>query len=229
LDGSGDDRAVRRVNVRAAGPCLDSVSRILINPRIDGVGTMRRKSRYNPKVGKLLFVVPAIVIIVLGVYAFIHLNSPGTLMVRAEDENLAPLSVPFTVNGNSYTTPANVSLSQGSYVVSFGTIPWYYPPAIREVTITPGYQAFAVGSYQPETKFVRVTASGFNETTVVALHGVTPVTWTNPSSSLVTFSGGPFQQVRLQSGQSYTYTFTTAESFAIYVGTTNETMTVNVQ
>ena len=27
---------------------------------------MRRKSRYNPKVGKLLFVVPAIVIIVLG-------------------------------------------------------------------------------------------------------------------------------------------------------------------
>ena len=204
-------------------------SRILINPRIDGVGTMRRKSRYNPTVGKLLFVVPAVVIIVIGVLAFIHLNSPGTLVVRAEDENLAPLVVPFTVNGNSYTSPVNVSLSQGSYVVSFGTIPWYYPPTARDVTITPGYQTYAVGSYQPETKFVQVTVSGFNETTVAALHGVTPVTWINPSSSLVTFSGGPFQQVRLESGQSYTYTFTTPETFEIRVGNTNETMTVSVQ
>ena len=104
---------------------------------------------------------------------------------------------------------------RGPDVVSFGTIPWYYPPTARDVTITPGYQTYAVGSYQPETKFVQVTVSGFNETTVAALHGVTPVTWINPSSSLVTFSGGPFQQVRLESGQSYTYTFTTPETFEI--------------
>jgi heme/copper-type cytochrome/quinol oxidase subunit 2 len=190
---------------------------------------MKKTSRYNTKVGKLLFVIPAVVIIVLGVYAFIHLNSPGVLIVRAEDENFAPLAAPFTVNGNSYTTPENVSLSQGSYVVTFGTIPWYYPPVTRDVTIAPGYQAYAVGSYQPETKSVQVTPSGFNETAVVALHGVTPVTWINPSSSLVTFSGGPFQQVRLQSGQSYTYTFTTPESFVLNVGTTNENMTVTIQ
>ncbi|MDA4134281.1 MAG: hypothetical protein OK441_01755 [Thaumarchaeota archaeon] len=215
--------------VRTTQLYLISFSRILINPRIGGVGTMKKSSRYNSKVGKLLFVIPAVVIIVLGVYAFIHLNSPGTLIVRAEDQNFAPLSVPFTVNGNSYTTPENVSLSQGSYVVSFGTIPWYYPPATRDVTITTGIPVYAVGSYQPETKFVQVTPNGFNETSLAALHGVTPVTWINLSGSLVTFSGGPFQQVRLESGQAYTYTFATVQSFVLYVGTTNETMNVNVQ
>jgi hypothetical protein len=190
---------------------------------------MKRKSRYDARIGKLLFVVPAIIIAILVVYAFVQLNSPGTLLLRAEDQNLAPLKVPFTVNGNYGTTPANLSLSQGSYVVNFGTITWYYPPAARDVVITPGQKTYAVGAYVPETKFVLVTASGFNVTTVAALHGVTPITWTNPSGSLVLLSGGPFQQLRLEPGQSYTYTFPTAESFKLYVGNTNETLTVSVQ
>jgi hypothetical protein len=190
---------------------------------------MKRKSRYDARIGKLLFVVPAIIIIILVVYAFVQLNSPGTLIVTAEDQNLASLRVPFTVNGNSYTTDASLSLSQGSYVVTFGTISWYYPPLARDVTITPGKTTYAVGSYVPETKFVLVTAIGFNVTTVAALHGVTPITWINPSNSLVTFSGGPFQQVRIEPGQTYTYTFATAQSFELYVGNTNETMTVSVQ
>ncbi len=48
---------------------------------------MKRKSRYNPTVGKLIFILPALVIIALGVYAFVELNSPGTLIVDAVDAN----------------------------------------------------------------------------------------------------------------------------------------------
>ncbi len=190
---------------------------------------MKRKSRYDSRLGKLLFLVPAIIIIVLVVYAFVQLNTPGTLRVRAEDEDQAPLKVPFTVNGNSLNTPANLSLAQGSYVVSFDTIPWYYPPTARNVVVAPGQVSYAVGSYIPETKFVQVTASGFNVTTVSALHGVTPITWINPSSSMVTFSGGPLQQISIQPGQTYTYTPPTPESFEPTVAGTNETMTVSVQ
>ncbi len=190
---------------------------------------MQRKSRYNSKIGKLVFFAPAAIIIILVVYAFVQLNSPGTLVVRAEDQNFKLLNVPFTINGNSYTTPKNVSLSQGSYVVDFGVITWYYAPASRDVTVTPGHTVYAVGSYTPATKFVQVTGSGFNVTSVSALHGVTPVEWINPSDSVVTFSGGPFQQVRLEPDQSYTYTFPTAGTFIVNVGTTNETLTINVQ
>ena len=185
--------------------------------------------KYNPRIGKMLFFVPAAIIIILVVYAFVQLNAPGTLIVSAEDENQVQLNVHATVNGQTVTTPATVSLHQGSYTVDFTTIGWYYPPASRNVVITPGVTAYAVGVYQPTVEFVQVTPSGFNVTSITALHGVTPVTWINPTNTLVIFSGGPFQQVRVQPDQSYTYTFPTAETFTINVGSTNETMTVNVQ
>jgi hypothetical protein len=187
------------------------------------------KSRYNQRVGKFLFIAPAAIIIILVLYAYVELHAPGTLDVRALDENGNQLHVEAAVNGNTVTTPANVSLAQGTYIVNFTTITWYYPPASRDVVVTPGMTSYADALYTPVTVFVQVTGSGFNVTRISALHGVTPVTWINPSSSLVTFSGGPFQQVRLNPGQSYSYTFTSAETFTINVGSTNETMTVDVQ
>lgn len=190
---------------------------------------MKRTGKYNPRLGKLVFLAPAVVIGILVVYAYFQINSPGTLVVNAEDENLAQLTVHFTVNGNSFTTPSKLTLPQGSYVVSFDTMNWYYPPASRDVVVTPHQTVYAVGSYTPVTRFVQVTAGGFNVTSVTALHGVTPITWINPTSSLVTFSGGPFQQVRVNPGQTYTYTFPSIGSFQLNVGSTNETLTINVQ
>ena len=190
---------------------------------------MKRNSKYDPRIGKLLFILPAIIIVVLVAYAYVQLNAPGTLVVQAEDPSLAQLQVPFTVNGASHTTPASVSLSQGSYTVTFGTIEWYYPPTAKSVAVTPGQITYSVGSYTPETKFVQVTGAGFNDTSISVFHGLTPVTWINPSSSSVTFSGGPFQQVRVNPGQPFSYTFDTIGSFQVNIGSTNETLTINVQ
>ncbi len=189
----------------------------------------KRTGKYNPRIGKMIFFVPAAIIIILVVYAFVQLNAPGTLILSAEDENQVQLQVHATVNGQTVTTPSKVSLSQGSYTVDFATITWYYPPASRSVVVTPGGTVYAVGVYQPAVKFVQVTPSGFNVTSITVLHGVTPVTWINPSSSLVTFSGGSFQQLRLEPGQSYTYVFPTTMTFEVNIGTTNETMTIIVQ
>jgi hypothetical protein len=189
---------------------------------------MKRTSRYNSRLGRLMFFIPAIIIIILVVYAYVQLNSPGTLVVSAEDQNLNPLGIHFIVNGNNLTTPASVRLAEGSYVVSFDTIKWYYTPASREVVVTPGQTVYAVGSYQPITKFIQVTGSGFNVTSELAYHGLTPVTWKNPSTSLAVFSGGPFQQVRVDPGQSYTYVFPTIGSFQLRFGSTNETLTIDV-
>ena len=189
----------------------------------------RTKGRYDPRIGRLLFFVPAVLIIVLVLYAYVQLNAPGTLIMQAEDANGNQLNVHATVNGNTYTTPQTIKLGQGSYTVDFSTIAWYYPPTSRSIAVTPNQIVYAVALYTPEVKFVQAIPTGFNVTSITVLHGVTPVTWVNPSTSLVTFSGGPFQQVRLEPGQSYTYTFPTAETIRVNIGSTNETLTIVVQ
>jgi hypothetical protein len=187
------------------------------------------KSRYNSRVGRFLFFVPAIIIVILVVYAYIQLNSPGTLIISAEDANGNQLKVHATVNGNTVTTPTKLPLSQGSYTVDFATVTWYYPPASRNVAVDPGQTVYAVGFYQPETVFVQVTPAGFNVTTIAALHAVTPVKMINPTNSFVQISGGPFPNVGLNPGQTYTYMFPTAGTFEFNEYSGNVTLTVTVQ
>jgi len=197
---------------------------------------MKRKSRYNSTVGKLVFILPVIVIIVIGVYAFVSLNSPGTLIVEAQDascvqlqENCPQLQVTATVNGAAHTTPTTLSLVQGSYTVDFGTMQFYYTPASSNVSVSPGHTTYAVGSYQPITKFIEVSGTGFNVTSVTVLHGVTPVVWANPTGSTVSFTGSPFSQVTLVPGDSYTYTFATPGNYQFFINSANATLTIKVQ
>jgi hypothetical protein len=190
---------------------------------------LRRKSRYNPTIGKLLFVIPVIVIIAVGVYAFVQLNTPGTLVVRAEDQNQKQLSAEFTVNGHQYVTPAKISLPAGSYTVDFYTLTWYYPPSTQDVTVRPGQTIYAGASYVPQVMFVQVTTTGFNTTSISALHGVTPVVWKNPSGATVDFTSGPFKGLYLNAGQSYSYTFSTAGKYAIMISSSNSTLDVQVE
>ena len=188
----------------------------------------KRQRGYDPRIGKLLFILPAVVILVIGVYAFVALNSPGKLVVLAET-NGNSLQVPVSVNGHSYTTPVTLSLAQGDYTVTFGTLPYYYPPSARDAAVTPGNTAYATGDYVPQTFFVQTTSAGFNSTALVVLHGLNPVTWTNPSSSLVTFTGGPFQQVNLDPGKSYTYVFPNIGNYEFGITSSNLTMTIEVK
>ena len=140
-------------------------------------------------------------------------SSPQRAIVQAQDascvqlqENCPQLQVAVTVNGKEYTTPTTISVGQGNYVATFSTIEYYYPPSSR----------------------VKVTQSGFNLTSVAVLHGVTPVVWTNPSGSTVAFTGGPFSQLTLTPGESYTYIFPSIGSYEFSSVSTNSTLTVQV-
>jgi plastocyanin len=200
----------------------------------------KSKSRYNSRVGKLFFILPILIIGVLVVYAFVELNSPGTLIVQAEGcvnsvsstttttGNCPSINVPVTVGSKSGTTPWTLSLSQGTYTVNFTAAQWYYPPPEHEVVIDPGLTAYAVAIYNPINKVVQVSPSGFNTTSVAALHGVTLVKWTNPSSSVVTFEGSPYGRIPLDPGESYSAIFATAGTYTFNVLNTNESMKVQV-
>jgi hypothetical protein len=187
------------------------------------------KRRYDSRLGKLLFVLPALVIVIVVVYAFITLSSPGTLIVSAENSNQVQLNVKANVNGQTVTTPSTIKIARGEYEVNFSSIEWYYPPPARDVSVQPGQTVYAVGAYIPQTRFVQVTSGGFNETAITALHALTPVTWTNPTDTLQTFSGGPFSTVRLNPGQSYTYVFPSPGQYVLYFGNTNDTLTVDIE
>jgi len=193
-------------------------------------GSLARRSgrKYNPRLGRLFFFVPLIIIGILVVYAFVELNLPGTLMITAQDENGNPLHVTASVSGNNYTTPQTLKLGQGSYTVDFATLAWYYPPQSRSVSVTPGHEVYAVGVYTPAVKYIQVTPSGFNVTSITVMHGLTPVTWINPSTSLVLFSGGPMQTTEVRPGATYTTVFPVAEVFTVNVVSSNQSLTITV-
>lgn len=204
----------------------------------------RKKSRYNSTVGKLIFIIPLLVLGTVVVYTFSVLHSPGTLIVTAESsacENAVatsggscpPLLVQVTVNGKSGETPWTQSLTQGTYTVTYSALTGYYTPAAKAASVTPSITTYAVGVYDPITRVVQVTNSGFNETSIQAIHGITPVVWTNPSSSAVTIRGSPTGSVTIQPGETYTHVFTAAGTYNYTViangyEATNEVVTVTV-
>lgn len=200
---------------------------------------MKRKSRYNSRLGKLFFIIPIIIIGSLVVYAFVQLNSPGTLIITAENSYCATstpptnaicsqLQVAATVNGKSVETPSRLSLVQGNYVVNFTTLQWYSPPASRDVGILPGQTVYAVAAYYPIGRVIQATPSGFGGTIVTALHGVTMVNFTNPTNSLVTVLGAPFTRAAIQPGQTFSFIYPSAGTYEYNVLSTNDTITVDV-
>lgn len=200
---------------------------------------MKTKKRYNSTLGKLFFIIPVLIIGTLVIYAYVQLSSPGTLIINAENSYCTAVQVPTnaicshlivaaTVNGKTGETPWTLSLTQGNYLVNFTSVEWYYPSAGRDVGVVPGQTVYAVGLYDPIARVIQVTPSGFNATTVTALHGVTAVNWTNPSKSLVSFQGAPFVRVPLEPGQTYSYVFPTAGTYKYNLVSTNYTLTVDV-
>jgi hypothetical protein len=196
---------------------------------IEGIaGVKKGRGRYNSRIGKLVFILPAIIIIILVVYAYVQLNSPGTLIVRAESKSGSPFSVVATVNGKTGTTPFTLTLAQGNYQVTFPSLTWYYPAQPHDVTVLPGTTVYAVAVYDPIGKVIQVNPSGFNSTTVTALHGVTQVNFTNPSGSVVTVQGAPFGNVALNPGQTLSSTYQVAGTYRYTFLSGNQTVTVDV-
>src|SRR5690348_11997136 len=82
--------------------------------------------RYNPKYGKFLFLLPALVIILIVAYGYVQVTRPGTLIVTArtpsQNGSSLELTTHATINGVTRPTPFNESLGQGTYQVSFSPL-----------------------------------------------------------------------------------------------------------
>ena len=172
--------------------------------------------------GKVVFFIPLVIVLLLVLFAFLSgsTRTTGTLIVSAQssDNAATPLRVTAIVQSTTSTTPFNLSLSQGSYVVNFGALAWYTAPPARTVLVPAGRTAYAVGVYQPVESVIAISNGSFNQTAVTALHGVTPVVWVNKEGVPLLLSIQGLKPVSLQAGQNYTYIFqsTGKYTFSVY-------------
>ena len=182
----------------------------------------------------LLFLIPIVVIGGLVAYALVGavFFQNGTLVVKAYSESSAgsvsPLHVSASISGRSELTPFNLSLPQGPYIVEFQSLRWYVTPANHSLFLDSGKTAYAVGIYSPVKVVIGASASGFNATTSSALHGVTPVEWTNIGSTYLVVDVETVGTLGLAPGQSYTAIFKTAGSYSYAISGSTSGGTISV-
>ena len=170
-----------------------------------------RKSKKGARYSNAVFFVPVVIVLLLVAFALLSgaTVTTGVLVITAQSSGnpKAPIHVKAVVGGFTGTTPFNVTLSQGDYVVAFGQLSWYTIPSSNPVTVNKGQTQYAVGVYRPISKTIAITDTGFNSTTVVALHGVTPVTWINQGQSALILRVQGLDPISLQPGQTSTQVF----------------------
>lgn len=193
-----------------------------------------KRSKRSRRLGTLIFFIPVVVVLALVVFAVVEavfLNN-GTLEVTAMSSgpysSPVPLEAPASVNGVSMTTPFNLSLGQGSYTVTFGSLRWYNTPKPVSVTVPRGTIAYALGSYTPTVRHVALSGTTFNGTSTTALHGVTPVVWINTTGNDEVLESAQFSTRDILPGQSYAMVFPTSGTFTFYLLQGSTLFTVNV-
>jgi hypothetical protein len=195
---------------------------------------MVKRGKRARRWGRLAFFLP--VIAVLAIVAFALLSNQGgqagTLIVEAQSSSryypAVMLSATATVSSSKGTTPFNVSLTAGQHQVTYSSITGYYTPSPRTVTVEGGKTGYSIGVYDPIPKMISITPSGFNQTTISALHGITPVFWVNRSGTYQILQLQPVGKVELQAGQNFTYVFQQAGSFAFSLILSNASGSVQV-
>ena len=186
-------------------------------------------SRRRARIGKLLFALPLLVITAAIVYGYVNTSQPGTLVVQARDaHSLNPLSVQASVNGNSVTTPATLSLVQGLYDVTFSQLQWYQTPSPKTIPLSAGHTAYALGEYAPTPEIIRISSQGFDNTRVSAKSGLSPVVWVNTSTQSVVLLGDQFNRVIINPNQNFTYVYQSTGKFLYSIWQTNFDGTINV-
>ena len=158
-------------------------------------------------------------------------GNSGLLTVRAQSSGAAPIQlqgVTASVNGYTGTTPFNISLSQGQYIVTFGPANWFHEPSPKSVSISKGLTQYAVGVYIPIVRAISITGSGFNQTKVSGYHGVTPFIWINTQGSPQQLVIQNVVRLTLSPGQNYTHVFDSPGTYYYSVPTSpfNGTATV---
>jgi len=180
----------------------------------------RSKKRSVP-FGRLVFFIPLVIVLLLVLFAFVSgsTSTAGTLIVSAQssDNAATPLRVTAVVQSTTSTTPFNLSLRQGTYIVNFGALAWYSAPPARTVVVPAGRAAYAVGVYQPVERIVAISGGSFNQSAVTALHGVTPVVWVNKEGVPLLLNIQGVKPVSLQAGQNFSYIFQSAGKYTFSV------------
>ena len=192
-----------------------------------------KRGKSSKRTGRLLFFIPVVAVLGLVVFGLISVISSqsGVLIIQAMSSGRyspqVSLRVSFTVGTNTGVTPVNLTLPQGGYTVAYGQKNWYASPPSRSLVLVGGKTEYAVAIYSPLIKLISVTESGFNTTSITALHGVTPVIWINEGGSAVTLSIGTVGHILIDPSQNYTHVFASQGSFDFALSNTNFNGTVN--
>ncbi|MDG7008014.1 MAG: hypothetical protein JRN06_07195 [Nitrososphaerota archaeon] len=188
-----------------------------------------KRSRRKTRFGNIIFWLPIAVVIglvVVGLLAYSPVRS-GTLVVQAvSSSRYAPpvqLQVSATVGSVTKSTPFNLTLGLGQFTVVYSAVSWYYTPPPKVVTVSGGKTTFSIGTYDPILRAVSITGQGFNSTAVSALHGVTPVVWTNEESTFEVLEITSFGHYILQPGQNHTQIFPSRGNFSFDIFNTGFT------
>jgi hypothetical protein len=178
----------------------------------------RRKRR---RTGILLFLIPLFVVALAVTYQEIAANlyQTGTLVVRAQSSDRyyhsVGLNVSASVGARSGITPFNLSLTQGTYTVSYEASQWYHSPQPRSVGVIGGKTSYAIGVYDPIVEAVAISQDRFNTTQLTVMHGATPVVWLNQMGGYAVIESGPTGRVIIPPSQNFTFVFPAAGSFAV--------------
>ena len=168
-----------------------------------------------------MFFIPILIVLFLIALALLSgaTGTTGVLVVHAQSSasSSTQLRVSAKVNGETLTTPFNLTLNQGSYVVDFNPLTWYTAPIPETILLSAGKTAYAVGVYTPVERTIAISSNGFNQTSVTALHGVTPLVWMNEAGFPLVLDVQGLQAVPLQAGQNYTHVFQSAGKFSFSI------------
>ena len=182
-----------------------------------------KRQKKGGRFGTLVFLIPTIIIIALVAFAILSTSGlqNGTLVISAQTSSNyylpKQLSVMASVSGRSATTPYNLTLSPGSYTVTFSPLAWFYPPADRVVSVPGGKAAYAVGVYDPIVRTVLVAANSFNSSSIFVDHGVTPVVFINRMGEDALIQSTSFGRVDISPAGNFTYVFPKAGAFLVYM------------
>jgi hypothetical protein len=194
---------------------------------------MKAKKR-GKRFGALAFFIPIVLIVAVIAYAIISgTASPmGTLVVKAQSSSryYSPvgLNASVTVGTRSGVTPLTLSLAAGVYTVTFSSLPWYSTPSAREITVLGGQSSYAVGVYDPLVRVVSIDQNRFNNTSLSAMHGVTPIVFVNHMSSSVVLESDLTGNIPIRSSQNFTYVFQGAGTFGFTLSGNTQELTVVV-
>lgn len=176
----------------------------------------RSRSR---RFGRIVFFVPIAVVLALVVIGLLSVTSitTGTLVVETiSSDRYSPsiqLHASVSVGSTGRTSPFNLTLSQGSYTVVYGALPWYVTPVPRSLFLPNGRTEYAIGTYTPILRGIAITPNGLNSTDITAEHGVTPVVWINERSTVSVLVISDIGRIPLNPSQNYTMVFSSQGSF----------------